>query len=55
MHTKEKEKLVDKMQEMQEASEHLKPFETKSEVGSQFQQEASRLTMENRVRSLFGC
>ncbi|XP_035889560.1 unconventional myosin-Vc isoform X2 [Phyllostomus discolor] len=41
-------KLADKIQEMQEPSQHLKPFETESEMGSQFQQEASRLTMENR-------
>ncbi|XP_036910546.1 unconventional myosin-Vc isoform X1 [Sturnira hondurensis] len=46
--TKEKEKLVDKIQAMQETSEHLKPFETESEVESRFRQEASRLTMENR-------
>lgn len=43
---------MDKIQEMQEASEHLKKqFETESEVKSSFRQEASRLTMENRVRS----
>ncbi|XP_032153322.1 unconventional myosin-Vc isoform X5 [Sapajus apella] len=49
IHTKEKEKLIDKIQEMQEASEHLKKqFETESEVKSNFQQEASRLTLENR-------
>uniref|UniRef100_A0A2K6SIL0 Myosin VC n=1 Tax=Saimiri boliviensis boliviensis TaxID=39432 RepID=A0A2K6SIL0_SAIBB len=51
IHTKEKEKLIDKIQEMQEASEHLKKqFETESEVKSNFRQEASRLTLENRVR-----
>uniref|UniRef100_A0A8D0PQA6 Myosin VC n=1 Tax=Sus scrofa TaxID=9823 RepID=A0A8D0PQA6_PIG len=49
IHTKEREKLMDKIQEMQEASEHLKKqFETESEVKSSFRQEASRLTMENR-------
>ncbi|KAG8505333.1 Unconventional myosin-Vc [Galemys pyrenaicus] len=49
IHTKEKEKLIDKIQEMQEASEHLKKqFENESEVKSTFVQEASRLTMENR-------
>ncbi|XP_010350688.1 unconventional myosin-Vc isoform X2 [Saimiri boliviensis] len=49
IHTKEKEKLIDKIQEMQEASEHLKKqFETESEVKSNFRQEASRLTLENR-------
>ncbi|KAK2498686.1 hypothetical protein MC885_019825 [Smutsia gigantea] len=49
IHTKEKEKLVDKIQEIREASEHLKKqFETESEDKSSFQQEASRLTMENR-------
>ncbi|XP_011228884.1 unconventional myosin-Vc isoform X1 [Ailuropoda melanoleuca] len=49
IHTKEKEKLISKIQEMQEASEHLKKqFETESEVKSTFRQEASRLTMENR-------
>ena len=43
---------MDKIQEMKEASEHLKKqFETESEVKSSFRQEASRLTMENRVRS----
>lgn len=53
IHTKEKEKLIDKIQEMQEASDHLKKqFETESEVKSNFWQEASRLTLENRVRSL---
>lgn len=52
IHTKEKEKLMDKIQEMQEASEHSKKqFETESEVESRVRQEASRLTMENRVRS----
>lgn len=49
IHTKEKENLVGKIQDMQEASEHSKKqFETESEVESSFQQEASRLTMENR-------
>ncbi|XP_045385431.1 unconventional myosin-Vc isoform X2 [Lemur catta] len=49
IHTREKEKLIDKIQEMQEASEHLKKqFETESEVNSNFRQEASRLTLENR-------
>uniref|UniRef100_A0A8I3W8P5 Myosin VC n=1 Tax=Callithrix jacchus TaxID=9483 RepID=A0A8I3W8P5_CALJA len=49
IHTKEKEKLIDKIQAMQEASEHLKKqFETESEVKSNFRQEASRLTLENR-------
>ncbi|XP_064221758.1 unconventional myosin-Vc isoform X2 [Aotus nancymaae] len=49
IHTKEKEKLIGKIQEMQEASEHLKKqFETESEVKSNFRQEASRLTLENR-------
>ncbi|XP_072594658.1 unconventional myosin-Vc isoform X1 [Vulpes vulpes] len=49
IHIKEKEKLISKIQEMQEASEHLKKqFETESEVKSTFRQEASRLTMENR-------
>uniref|UniRef100_A0A2K5LIS1 Myosin VC n=1 Tax=Cercocebus atys TaxID=9531 RepID=A0A2K5LIS1_CERAT len=49
IHTKEKEKLIDKIQEMQEASDHLKKqFETESEVKSNFWQEASRLTLENR-------
>lgn len=53
IHTKEKEKLIDKIQEMQEASDHLKKqFETESEVKCNFRQEASRLTLENRVRSL---
>ncbi|DAA25282.1 TPA: myosin VC [Bos taurus] len=49
IHTKEKEKLMDKIQEIQEASEHLrKQSETENEVKSSFQQEASRLTMEKR-------
>ncbi|XP_048960192.1 unconventional myosin-Vc isoform X1 [Canis lupus dingo] len=49
IHIKEKEKLISKIQEMQEASEHLKKqFETESEVKSTFRQEASRLTVENR-------
>ncbi|XP_006898298.1 PREDICTED: unconventional myosin-Vc [Elephantulus edwardii] len=49
MHTKEKEKLIDKIQEMQEVSEHLKKqFENESEVKSGFLQEATRLTKENR-------
>ncbi|XP_047288801.1 unconventional myosin-Vc isoform X3 [Homo sapiens] len=49
IHTKEKEKLIDKIQEMQEASDHLKKqFETESEVKCNFRQEASRLTLENR-------
>ncbi|XP_006831700.1 PREDICTED: unconventional myosin-Vc [Chrysochloris asiatica] len=49
IHTKEQEKLISKIQEMQEVSEHLKKqFETESEVKSSFLQEASRLTMENR-------
>ncbi|XP_029094722.1 unconventional myosin-Vc isoform X1 [Monodon monoceros] len=48
VHTKEKEKLMDKIQEMQEASEHLrKQFETESEVKSSFRQEASHLTVEH--------
>ena len=52
IHTKEKEKLISKIQEMQQASELLKKqFESESEVKSSFRQEASRLTMENRVRS----
>ena len=55
MHTKGEQKLVDKIQEMPEASEHLKPFEAESEVESRFRQEASRLAVENRVRSLLGC
>lgn len=56
MHTKEKEKLMDKIQEMQEASEHLrKQFETESEVKSSFRQEASRLTVEHGVRSFVTC
>lgn len=56
IHTKEKEKLMDKIQEMQEASEHLrKQFETENEVKSSFRQEASRLTMEKRVRSFLTC
>lgn len=56
MYTKEKEKLMDKIQEMQEASEHLrKQFETESEVKSSFRQEASRLTVEHRVRSFVTC
>ncbi|XP_036699315.1 unconventional myosin-Vc isoform X2 [Balaenoptera musculus] len=49
MHTREKEKLMDNIQETQEASEHLRrQFETESEVKSSFQQEASRLTVEHR-------
>ncbi|XP_053783636.1 unconventional myosin-Vc isoform X2 [Desmodus rotundus] len=48
MHTKGEHKLVDKIQEMPEASEHLKPFEAESEVESRFRQEASRLAVENR-------
>ncbi|XP_007194952.2 unconventional myosin-Vc isoform X3 [Balaenoptera acutorostrata] len=49
MHTKEKEKLMDNIQETQEASEHLRRrFETESEVKSSFRQEASRLTVEHR-------
>ena len=45
-----------KIQEMQEADEHLKKqFETENEVKSSFQQEASRLAIENRVRSLLTC
>uniref|UniRef100_A0A8C4LU83 Unconventional myosin-Va n=1 Tax=Equus asinus TaxID=9793 RepID=A0A8C4LU83_EQUAS len=49
IHTKEKEKLMGKIQEMQEAGEHLKKqFETENEVKSSFQQEASRLAIENR-------
>ncbi|XP_047718099.1 unconventional myosin-Vc isoform X1 [Prionailurus viverrinus] len=49
IHTKEKEKLISKIQEMQQASELLKKqFESESEVKSSFRQEASRLTMENR-------
>ncbi|XP_015336132.1 unconventional myosin-Vc isoform X1 [Marmota marmota marmota] len=49
IHTKAKEKLMDKIQELQEASEHLKKqCETESEVGSDFRQEASRLSLENR-------
>lgn len=56
MYTKEKEKLMDKIQEMQEASEHLrKQFETENEVKSSFRQEASRLTVEHRVRSFVTC
>lgn len=56
IHTKEKEKLMDKIQEIQEASEHLrKQSETENEVKSSFQQEASRLTMEKRVRSFLTC
>lgn len=47
---------MDKIQEIQEASEHLrKQFETENEVKSSFQQEASRLTMEKRVRSFLTC
>ncbi|XP_060043569.1 unconventional myosin-Vc isoform X2 [Erinaceus europaeus] len=46
VHPKEKEKLT---HEMQETSEHLeKQCETESEVKSSFQQEVSRLTVENR-------
>ncbi|XP_077905726.1 unconventional myosin-Vc isoform X4 [Ictidomys tridecemlineatus] len=49
IHTKAKEKLMDKIQELQEASEHLKKqCETESEVGSDFRQEASRLSLENK-------
>ncbi|KAM9635414.1 unconventional myosin-Vc isoform 3-T3 [Trichechus inunguis] len=49
IYTEEKEKLISKIQEMQEVSEHLKKqFETESEVKSSFLQEASRLTVENR-------
>lgn len=48
IHTKEKEKLVGKIQEMQAASQHLEAHEMESEVQNSFQQEASRLTMENR-------
>ena len=56
IHTKEKEKLMDKIQEMQEASEHLrKQFETENEIKSSFRQEASHLTMEKRVRSFLSC
>ena len=56
MHTKEKEKLMDNIQETQEASEHLRRrFETESEVKSSFRQEASRLTVEHRVRSFVTC
>ncbi|XP_066132390.1 unconventional myosin-Vc isoform X1 [Saccopteryx bilineata] len=48
-HTEEKEKLVDRSQEMQEASEHLKKqSQAVSEVETSLWQEASRLTMENR-------
>ena len=54
IHTKEK--LMDKIQEIQEASEHLrKQSETENEVKSSFQQKASRLTMEKRVRSFLTC
>ena len=56
IHTKEKEKLMDKIQEIQEASEHLrKQSETENEVKGSFQQKASRLTMEKRVRSFLTC
>lgn len=44
---------MDKIQELQEASEHLKKqCETESQVGSDFRQEASRLSLENRVRTI---
>lgn len=46
------EKLMDKIQEMQDAGEHMKKqFKTESEVESRVRQETSRLTMENRVRN----
>ncbi|XP_027696656.1 unconventional myosin-Vc isoform X1 [Vombatus ursinus] len=49
IHTKEKEKLIGTIQEMQEASDHLKKkYETESEVKSSLKQEATRLNMENR-------
>uniref|UniRef100_A0A8C0WYK7 Myosin VC n=1 Tax=Castor canadensis TaxID=51338 RepID=A0A8C0WYK7_CASCN len=48
-HSRAKERLTDKIQELQEASEHLKKqIETEGEVKSTFQLEASRLTLENR-------
>jgi hypothetical protein len=54
-HSRAKERLTDKIQELQEASEHLKKqIETEGEVKSTFQLEASRLTLENRVRGFAG-
>uniref|UniRef100_A0A8C6S256 Myosin VC n=1 Tax=Nannospalax galili TaxID=1026970 RepID=A0A8C6S256_NANGA len=49
MRTKGKERLMDKIQELQEASKLLEEQpEADSEAKSIFQQEASRLTLENR-------
>lgn len=49
---KEKEKLMDDIHAMPEVSEGLKKqVETERRVESSLRQEASRLTMENRVRS----
>lgn len=52
IHPKEKEKLMDDIHAMPEVSEGLKKqVETEPKVESSLRQEASRLTMENRVRS----
>lgn len=52
----EKEKLMDDIHSMPEVSDGLKKqVETESKVESSLRQEASRLTMENRVRSGLSC
>lgn len=52
MPSNEKEGLMGKIQELQEAGEFLqKQPEAEGEVKSRLQQEASRLSLENRVRS----
>lgn len=56
IHPKEKEKLMDDIRAMPEVSEGLKKqVETEPRVESSLRQEASRLTMENRVRSGLSC
>lgn len=51
-HTEEEEKLMGDIHALPEVSEGLKKrVETERRVESSLRQEASRLTMENRVRS----